>query len=112
MKDYAQELYAFVQERYLWQFHSRSWDREANINGVTKITMQLLTSDVVSLETPAEKCFYVDAKTFANDIKKRFPGFLELDLETMHAAMNCVKEKLLDVMVEKSLNGELRNPNY
>lgn len=112
MKNYTEELYKYVKEHYLWQFHSRSWDREANINGIVDLTTQLLTSDVVSLKTPAEKCFYTDAVTFVKDIKKDFPGFLELENDGVKAVMKSLKEKLHEVMIEKSLNCEVNIANY
>jgi nitrogenase delta subunit len=112
MKNYTVELYQYIQEHYLWQFHSRSWDREANINGILGLTAQLLTDEVISLQTPAEKCYYADAVTFVKDIKKDFPGFLELDAEGIKAVIKSLKEKLMEVVVEKSLNCEVNVANY
>jgi len=112
VQEYTQKLYSYIQERYLWQFHSRIWDREANINGILNMTGQLLTSEVVAMETPADRCYYADAAIFAGDIKKKFAGFLELNVEAIKDVMGELKVKLLQTMVEKSLNAEVRNPNY
>ena len=112
MKDISEKIYAFVQERYLWQFHSRVWDREANINGILTGTLQLLSGKQPARESAAEKCWYVDAYTFANDIKTKFPEFLQLGEAARETVFGELKAKLTDVMITRSLNCEVRIPNY
>lgn len=112
MNNYTADLYKFIQEHYLWQFHSRSWDREANINGIVGLATQLLTCDVISLNTPAEKCYYADAVTLVKDVKKAFPGFVELGADGIQAVMKSLKEKLHEVVIDKCLNAEVKIAQY
>lgn len=112
VKDRVEELVSFIQERYLWQFHSRSWDREENINGILGQTFELLAGKHVHLETPEDKCFYADAKTLVSEVPNRFPWFNEMDEAQKKAVIDGTKERMLEIVVAKSMNGELRNQNY
>jgi vanadium nitrogenase delta subunit len=112
MNNYTEDIYKFIQEHYLWQFHSRSWDRDANINGILGLAYQLLVKDVISLQTPAERCFYADAITFVKDIKKNFPEFLELGPEGIEGVIKSLKAKLHEIVIDKCLNLEVNAPNY
>ena len=112
MKNYTAELYKYIQEHYLWQFHSRAWDREANIIGVIGLATQLLTCDVISLNTPAEKCYYADAVTLVKDVKRDIPDFLELGAEGIKEVMKSLKDKLHEVVIDKCLNAEAKVAQY
>ncbi|MFL0195205.1 Fe-only/vanadium nitrogenase subunit delta [Clostridium sp. WILCCON 0269] len=112
MKNRVEELFSFIQERYLWQFYSRSWDREQNIKGILDATFEILTGKQVKNDTLMDKYFYTEAKAFSEVIKKKFPWFLELDEAQKKSVINDLQAKLLDVVVTKSLNAELKNPNY
>ncbi len=112
MKDKAEELTSYIQERCLWQFHSRAWDREENINGVLKKTTEILTGEQVVLETPADRNFYADAKILADQFTTTFPWLSEFDNAQKQAVLESVKERLLDIAVTNSRNGELRYSLY
>lgn len=112
MKSRLEELFSFVQERYLWQFYSRSWDREENIKGILDATFEICTGKQVKGETLMDKYFYTEGKAFSEVIKKKFPWFLELDESEKRSLINDLQTKLLDVVVARSLNAELKNPNY
>jgi V-containing nitrogenase delta subunit len=108
----VEELTTYIQERCLWQFHSRSWDREDNITGVLKLTADLLTDTHIVLETDADKCNYADAKLLVADIKSKLPAIYSLGNEEKKAVLEAVKDRLIDITITKSLNGELHHPNY
>ena len=44
------EVYGYIQERCLWQFSSRAWDRTENIDGVLGTLGDLLTNTPVTAE--------------------------------------------------------------
>jgi V-containing nitrogenase delta subunit len=112
MQDRIEELSLFIQERCLWQFHSRSWDRKENIDGILAKVVAILMNDQLSLETLQDRCFYANAKILTSEIKNAFPWLGELDESQLKTLIDGVREKLLDVTVNRSLNAELNVPNY
>ncbi|HEY8805320.1 MAG TPA: Fe-only/vanadium nitrogenase subunit delta [Clostridium sp.] len=112
MADRVVELVSFIQERYLWQFAPRTWDREENINGILNQASQLLIGEEVSLETPKENCFYADSKFFVNEIKNKFLWLNEMDDVQKKALIESIKVKLIEITITKSLNLEVASPKY
>ncbi len=113
MEDKALELYKFIQERYLWQFYSRSWDRDENISAIFDKYSKLLSGEKVENEdTLKDKAYYAEAKTVADETKKKFDWLSSLGKEQIQLILGQVKEKLVDVTITRSQNGELHNPNY
>jgi len=112
MEDRIEELVAFIQERYLWQFHSRSWDREANINGIMDQAIDLLSNKPLALETWTEKCYYADAKFFVDETKMKFPWLQDMEEDQQAAVLEGVKARLTEITVTKSKNSELHHQNY
>ncbi len=113
MDDKALKLYSFIQERYLWQFYSRTWDREENIEGILTKAVKLLSGQKLQAEDNSkDRYFYAEAVTVADEIKKKFPWLGEMSGEQIKDAFDAVRDKLIDVTVTNSLNGELNIPNY
>jgi V-containing nitrogenase delta subunit len=112
VKNEVQDLYKFIQERCLWQFHSRAWDREENINGIMQNTSVLLTGGTVAAESSQEKCFLADAKILVGQLKEAFPWIKEMKETDVVELIEGVKNKLIDVTLTNSLNGELKVPFY
>lgn len=113
MEEKALELYKFIQERYLWQFYSRTWDREENIREILGKTAQILSGEeVVPGDTNKDRAYYAEAKMVANEAAGKFPWLGELDKPLVQAIIGEVKTKLIDVMITNSQNGELNIPNY
>jgi V-containing nitrogenase delta subunit len=106
------QLFSYVQERCLWQFFSRSWDRQENIDGVIRAATDLLTGVEPPLEKPMERLFYADAKAMVADLKQRFAWIEEADQEQVRELMQALKLKLVDVTITKSLNSELSHSLY
>lgn len=112
MESNINELYKYIQQKYLWQFYSRSWDRENNINGILDATKELLISGKCSLgDSLEEKHYYSEAKIVVNDFKRDLKFIEGLNEKGITELIDRVKVKLLDVTVTHSLNGEL-NVNY
>lgn len=112
MKEKIKEVTSLIQEQCLWQFFSRSWDREENIEGILTMTGKLLNGEKINLETMADKAFYSDAKFLADDIRKKMPWISELDKEGTLELIEGVKKRMLYITVKKSRNCELNLPNY
>jgi vanadium nitrogenase delta subunit len=105
-------IYNYIQERCLWQFFSRNWDREENINNILKTAADLLTGKEVVLETPMQRLFYADAKALVADIRRLFPWIEELGAAQVRETLNGVKDRLMEIAITKSLNQELTHSLY
>ena len=112
MKDKAEEVVAFIQERCLWQFFSRSWDREENIQGILDILGKIYKTEHIALETSADRCFYADAKILAGQLRERCPWIDGLTHEQIDEILDAAKARMTEIAIEKSRNGELRVANY
>jgi vanadium nitrogenase delta subunit len=106
------QLFDYVQERCLWQFFSRTWDRQENIDGILKTATDLLTGKPAARETPMEKLFYADAKIMVSDFKERFPWIEQEGAAQIRALMHELKDRVLEISVTKSLNQELTHSLY
>jgi nitrogenase delta subunit len=106
------QLFAYVQERCLWQFFSRSWDRQENIDGVIGKATELLTAKEISLETPMDRLFYADAKIMVADLKERFPWLDDTGPAQIRDLMHQLKARLVDIAITGSLNQELNHSLY
>lgn len=113
MEDNVRELYKYIQEKYLWQFYSRSWDRENNINGILDAVKELLITGKCSLgDSLEEKHYYSEAKIVVFDIKNDLKFIEGLNDKGITELIDRVKEKLIDVTVTHALNGEINISYY
>jgi nitrogenase delta subunit len=112
MSDKVDQLFGYVQERCLWQFFSRSKDRQENINGIIAKATDLLTGKELSLDTPMDKLFYADAKIMVSDFKKRFPWIEAIGPAQIRDMMHQLKDRLVDVAITSSKNDELNHSLY
>lgn len=106
------QLFDYVQERCLWQFFSRSWDRQENIDGILKTATDMLTGKDLDLQTPMERLFYADAKVMVMDFKERFPWITDCGAAQVRDLMHGLKDKLVEYTITKSLNHELNHTLY
>jgi nitrogenase delta subunit len=112
MKDRIEQLVDFIMKWCLWQFHSRSWDREKQNEGILTKTMQLLCEEPVDLSTPSDRCYWVDAVYLANGFKKTCPWLGTMDKKDIKLLMQGLKERIDYLTINGSLNQELTNPIY
>lgn len=112
MTEKAEEIYSFIQERCLWQFHARAWDREEHINNTLKNTIEMLTGKEVTPETDMAKSFHAEAKILVKQLQEKFPWLNEIGEAEIKETIASVNAKLIEVMITKTLNAELTNPAY
>lgn len=108
----AEEVVAFIQERCLWQFFSRAWDREENIQGIIDLLAKIYKGERIRLETPADRCFYADAKILAGQLKERCAWIEATPHEELDQILAIVQRRITEIAVVKSHNGELRVASY
>lgn len=101
-----------IQERCLWQFFSRSWDREENIEGILSKSIQILCGETPTVETALDKSHYADAKVLIADCKRLFPWILKMDKAEIKELFEGVKKQLTTIVITQSHNEELVDPNY
>ncbi len=106
------QLFDYVQERCLWQFFSRAWDREENIDGILKAAAALLTGQPPALDTPMDRLFYADAKVMVSDLRERFPWIEDSGAAQIRDLLHGLKDKLTEFTITKSLNHELNHTLY
>jgi len=112
MNEKIEQLVTFIQQNCLWQFFSRTWDREENIEGILTKAAELLTGKQSMLETTADKCFHADARILVSDFKSQFPWIKETSADDVKAILAGVKERMRQLTITGSKNEELNIQNY
>lgn len=112
MESRAEELFDYVQERCLWQFHSRSWDRRENITGIIAKATELLQGQTPTADTPVERCFVADARIMVADFRSRFPWIKDASAEDVRSVMEQLGQRLIDATITHSKNRELEHHLY
>jgi len=112
MKDRVEELVDYIMKWCLWQFHSRAWDREKQNEGILTKTTQILCDEPVKLDTPADKCYWVDAVVLAKEFKATYPWLSAMDKPEIKETMQALKDRLDYLTITGSLNEELTDPKY
>ncbi|MBP2646297.1 MAG: Fe-only nitrogenase, delta subunit [Firmicutes bacterium] len=112
MKDKVEQLVDYIMKKCLWQFHSRSWDRERQNKEILTKTMQILCDEPVEKETPTDKCYWVDAVCLADAFKSRYAWLAAMDKVEIKLLMQKLKDRMDYLTVTGSLNEELNDPHY
>ena len=112
MKEKTEEVVSYIQERCLWQFFSRSWDREENIAGIMTQIESMLTGKNPVLETQMDRCWYADATILVADLKRMFPRIPAASADEIRTVFARVKQRMREISIEKSRNEELNVSNY
>lgn len=112
MKEKIDQLTNHIQEKCLWQFFSRTWDREENIGGILTKAAEILCGEESSLETAFDKSFFADAKVLVSDFKRLYPWITSMEKNDIKVLLNGVKEELTDITITGSHNEELKDPMY
>ncbi len=101
-----------IMKNCLWQFHSRAWDRREQNAGVLGKTTQLLCDEPVVLETPTDRCYWVDAVWLADEFRRRFAWLATLSTTEIKGMMQALHERMDYLMIDGSLNLELADQHY
>lgn len=112
MKKRVDQLVDYIMKKCLWQFHSRKWDRERQNEAILGKVTQILCGEPVEKETPADRCYWVDAVSLAEGYQKKYAWINTLSKEEIKEIMKGVKEQLDYLTIIGSLNEELTVPLY
>lgn len=110
-KEIAQ-LEDYIMKNCLWQFHSRSWDRKKQNEEILTKTRQILCQEPVEKESPADRCYWVDAVILAEEFKKYFSWIISMKKEDISEMMQGLKERIDYLTITGSLNLELNDSLY
>jgi vanadium nitrogenase delta subunit len=103
----VRQLYDYVQERCLWQFYSRSWDRRDNIENITRMTGAFLTGKTPEVKTVHDHQYFADAKMMAADLNRRYAWLADEKPESIGDLMGQLRDELLDLAVDNCGNTEI-----
>ncbi|RRJ97451.1 Fe-only nitrogenase subunit delta [Opitutaceae bacterium TAV4] len=106
------QLVDYIMKNCLWQFHSRAWDRKDQNAGILEKTTQILCGESPKNDTPADRCYWVDAVCLADAYKVRFPWINTLENEEIQSLMQAVHERMDFLTITGSLNLELTDQHY
>lgn len=112
MKEKIDAVVEHIQGRCLWQFFSRAWDREENIEGVLEMTSQLLAGQEPAAASDQERCHLADARILSRELASDYPWIGQTSPEDLKAVIQGVKERMREIVIDKSRNEELRVQNY
>ncbi len=102
----------FIMKNCLWQFHSRTWDRQRQNDNILGMTKDLLLGKPVNKETAEDRCYYVDALYLVESFKEHFPWISTLSNQEIDAVMDLLKAHIDYVTITGSLNEELTDEMY
>jgi len=112
MKSHMAEMENYIMKNCLWQFHSRSWDRKVQNEQILTKTRQILCGERANNETPADKCFWVDAVCLADEFKRRFAWLEGMSCEEVTRLMGMLHARMDYLTIDGSLNLELTDQHY
>lgn len=101
-----------IMKNYLWQFHSRAWDRTRQNENILGMTGKLLCDEEIDISDPLERCYWVDAKILAEECRRLFPWLIDAGKEETKRLMKALLERVEFLTVTGSLNKELTDQHY
>ena len=112
LSDKVGDLYGYVQERCLWQFYSRNWDRSENIDGVLAKATDLFLGKTPETPTPQDRLHLADAKILVNDCRNRYSWVKDASEEEFRKIIAELHARLTDIAITSSKNHELTHSLY
>lgn len=111
-KSKVEQLVNYIMKHCLWQFHSRSWDRERQNREILTWAETILCGDSTVPEDRLDRCHWVDAKVLADSYREHFPWITKLGKSDISALMNEVRERMDFLTITGSKNLELTDQHY
>jgi len=112
LSDKVGDLYEYVQERCLWQFYSRSWDRVENIDGILAQATGMFIGKKLDTPTPQDRYFMAEAKIMVDDCLSRYSWLKDASEEEIRVIIGELHGRLTDIAITSSKNHELTHTLY
>ena len=110
MKDRVGQLIDYIMKWSLWQFNSRSWDREQQNEGILTRATQILCDEPAENGTPQSRYYWSEAVVMAKEFKKEFSWFCSMGKDEIKLIMKELKEQIDYLTITGSKNEEIKNP--
>jgi nitrogenase delta subunit len=111
-KERIAQLEDYIMKNCLWQFHSRTWDRERQNREILTRTTQILCAEPVAHETLEDRCYWVDAVCLADAFTSRYPWIRDLEKAEIKLLVQGLKDRIDHLTFKGSLNKELTDQHY
>lgn len=111
-KNRIEQLVNYIMKHCLWQFHSRTWDRERQNREILTKAKQILCEEPVEPTDRLDRCHWVDAVVLAKAYREHYPWLNQLDKSSIASLMKGVHERLDYLTITGSLNLELTDQHY
>ena len=105
-------LVDYIMKHCLWQFHSRTWDRERQNREILTMTQQILCEENEEPTNRLDRCHWVDAVMLARNYRSNFSWLSTLSKAEIAEVMLKVREKMDHQTITGSLNKELTDQHY
>ncbi len=112
LQQQIEQMIDYIMKKCLWQFHSRTWDRERQNAQILGTTTALLCDEPVELSTPEQRCYWADAVCLAEAYRERFAWLATMSHHEIRALMQGVHQRLDFLTISGSLNAELTDRHY
>ena len=86
--------------------------QEENIEGILTNAEKILCDEHAVLETQADKCYYADARILVSDFKRLYPWVAAMEKNDLKLVLEGDKERIRQITITGSRNGELHDPKY
>jgi len=109
----VEQLVDYIMKHCLWQFHSRTWDRERQNKEILRWAKQMLIEG--KADQPAdrlERCHWVDGVALAQAYQTRHPWISDLSAGKKSELLDAVHARLDYLTITGSLNLELTDHQY
>ena len=102
-----------MQERCLWQFFSRTWDRKENIEGIFAAATDMFhNKPAEAAHADGHSCSMPTPRSWSTDFKRALPLDRRAGADQDHRVDDGLKDELVDHTITKSLNHELNHSLY
>lgn len=106
------QLTDYIMKHCLWQFHSRAWDRKIQNEGILGKAAQILCGEPVTLETPLDRCHWVDSVSLVDVFRDQYGWVNSLGTDEIKEVMKGLRERMDFLTITGSLNLELTDQHY
>lgn len=112
IKERVEQLVDYIMKNCLWQFHSRAWDRKRQNEEILAIVTKLMCGEPYEPESPADRCYWVDAVCLVEACRSRYLWIASLSQDEMRVLMQALHARIDFLTVTGSLNEELTDQHY
>ena len=112
MQERIELMVDYIMKKCLWQFHSRTWDRERQNANILGQAADLLCGENVDTSTPEQRCYWADAVCLVDAFRERFDWLNKMDKAEIRQLMQGLHERMNHLTITGSLNAELTDQHY